>query len=253
MTLAKKYADLADKEDLSYLVSFLPGGISEISRRCKLTRRTLYRLQQEENIRQETKTKVLEACLETNPSQTLRYLLRRSKDKSASILLTYLSSIYQSAVTAKIPQAFKTGLDSFIEARREHFGLISDEIEDEVSSMLRFLDEKASELTVDLPVDTLQTTRCSHLLEIIPRVIQDIRVGRIAEDLSKTYNVPVELTRVLSDSLVPLSRLEETVKIQDRFRTSGTITRPAEEITVSPMHTLPLEIGRGMTTIGTAP
>jgi len=247
MSLAKKYADLVDKEDLNYLVSSLPGGISEISRRCKLTRRTLYRLQQEENIRQETKTKVLEACLETSPSETLRYLVRRSKDRSTSILLTCLSSIYENAVSARSAEEFKTCLDNFIEARSQHFGLISDEIEDEVSSMLRFLDEKASELTVELPVETLRTTKCSQLVETIPRLIQDIYAGRTAEGLSKTYNVPVELTRVLSDSLVAPPKLE----LKEIFLTSGTITRPAEEKPVPPIRTFPSEISRLITTIGT--
>jgi len=203
VNLARKYADLIGKEDLNYVISVLPGGISEISRKCKLTRRTVYRLQQEENIKQETKIKLLDACLQTSPSETLRYLVRRSKDKTASITLTFLSSIYESAVSARSSEEFKTCLDNFIEARREHFGLISDEIEDEVSSMLRFLDEKASELAVELPVETFETTRCSQLVEAIPILIRDIYTGRhVAEDLSKTYNVPVEFIRTLADSLI---------------------------------------------------
>lgn len=201
--LAKKYSDLLTKEDVRNILSLLPEdrGISGIAEKCNVTRRTIYQFEKSRDVRAKTRIKILDACLQTNPDQTLKFLVERSKEKSASILMTYLSHLYKEAISTDMIKGFDVALRDFLETRERHFGLISDEISDEVETMTGTLYEKVLEYGVELPLESVRTTSTSHIIEVIPYIINEIRSGRfLEEDIARIYRVPLELTRRIGSS-----------------------------------------------------
>lgn len=218
-SLAKKYADMIAKEDAKYLLSSLLRAerLTEIARKCGLTRRSLYKLEERKDIRFRTKMKILRACIEASPNKTLGFLVRRSKDKTVSILMTYLSSLYTEAIQKTSAEEFRNALLSFLEARTRHFGLISDEIDSEVNTMLRFLEESALKFGIELPPEPLNTTKPEHLLRTIPFLINSLYLREEnPKNLAKMYNVPLEWTQVISSAIgsisLPRIKIEEIEK-----------------------------------------
>lgn len=233
-SIAKKYADLVIKEDLEHFLSLLlrEHNLVEVARKCRLTRRTIYKLERTANPRFKTKIGILKASIEENPSETLDFLLKRSKDKTVSVLMSYLSHLYSKTINAKQnPRAFAVASRRFLEARKEHFGLISDEIDDEVNTMLRFLDDIALELRIQLPPESIETTKPEHLLETIPYIIRDVYFGeQTPPDLAKTYNVSPEWTKVISTTLGEIAIVEKVKTHETKPGPLVTATNaPAEE------------------------
>ena len=207
-TLSKKYADTITKEDANYLVFSLLGSkkLTEIARRCGLTRRTLYKLKERKYIQFRTKMKVLKASIQASPNETFGFLVKKSKDKATSILMMYLSHLYSEAIRKTSPEEFGKALTSFLEARTKHFGLISDELESETNTMLRFLEESAFQFGIELPAESLHTTKQSQLLRTAPFLIDSLyREEDTPKGLAKLYNIPLEWTQVISSAIGSLS------------------------------------------------
>ena len=213
-TLSKKYSDTITKEDAKYIVFSLLGTekLAEIARKCGLTRRTLYKLKERKYIQFRTKMKILKASIEASPNKTFGFLVRRSKDKAASILMIYLSHLYAEAIQKTSAEEFGNTLSSFLEARTKHFGLISDELEGEVNTMLRFLEESALKFGIELPPEPLHTTKQEHLLRTFPFLINSLYRARTPKDLAKMYNVPLEWTQAISSAIGSISFPELKIK-----------------------------------------
>ena len=203
-TLSKKYADTMTKEDANYLVFSLLGTekLAEIARRCGLTRRTLYKLRERKYIQSRTKRRILKASMEVSPNETFGFLVKRSKDKAASILIIYLSHLYSEAMQKTNAEEFENTLSNFVEARTKHFGLISDELESEVNTMLRYLEESALKLGIQLPPEPLHTTKQEHLLRTFPFLVNSLYLGEEPpRNLAKMYNIPLEWTQAISSAI----------------------------------------------------
>ena len=223
-TLSKKYADTITKEDVKYLVFSLLGteNLAEIARKCGLTRRTLYKLEERKYIQFRTKMRILKASIEISPNKTFGFLVRRSKDKAASILMVYLSHLYAEAIKKTSAEEFGNILSSFLEARTKHFGLISDELESEVNTMLRFLEESASKFGIDLPPEPLNTTKQEHLLRTFPFLMKSLYLGeKTPKNLTKMYNVPLEWTQAISSAIGSISFPEVRIKGVKEIGTLG--------------------------------
>ncbi len=203
-TLSRKYADTLTKEEADYLVFSLLGAekLSEIARRCGLTRRTLYKLKERKYIQSRTQLKILKASIEVSPSETFGFLVNRSKDKAASILMIYLSHLYSEAIQKTNADEFEDILSSFLKARAKHFGLISDELEGEVNTMLRYLEESALKFGIELPPEPLYTTKPQHLQRTFPFLVKSLYLGEeTPESLAKMYSIPLEWTQSISSAI----------------------------------------------------
>lgn len=204
-SLAERYAHLLDVEDVIDLFDNLAGiynGIEGASARCGIARSTPYGWEEAEYIKLETKKKVLDASLNERPTETLDFLMKKSKEKTADLLLMYLSIIYQRALDESIDfEAFENLLNTFLTARRNHFGLISDEIEDDVNEMLTVLEEEAKKRDITPSPDTLNMIKPRYLLEIMPNVVSDIVQKKNLLAVSRKYNVPMEVPQALSMAL----------------------------------------------------
>jgi len=204
-SLVERHAYLLDVEDAIDLFDNLARiyhGIKGASARCGIARSTRYIWEEAEYIKLETKKKVLDASLNERPAETLDFLMKKSKENTADLLLMYLSIIYQRALDESIDsEAFENLLNTFLTARRNHFGLISDEIEDDVNEMLMVLEGEAKKRDITPSPDTLNMIKPRYLLEIMPNVVSDIVQKKDLLAVSRKYDVPMEVPQALSKAL----------------------------------------------------
>jgi len=212
--LSKKYSGLLDIEDIENLFENLKqayGSIRKTANKCGIARSTAYGWKEAKYVKSITKTKILKASMDDDLTETLGFLSNKSKERTSDLLLTYLSSIYQKAIRED-REIFPNLLLKFSNARREHFGLIKDTLQDEVNKMMSVLAERATEFQIPLPRDSLDMVESSYLLELLPDLVHDIFIERA--DLRETanrYNVPLEYPMTLQNAWeVVVSRFTTT-------------------------------------------
>jgi len=217
--LAEKYAYLLQKEDVSQLFQELEkthGSISKACRECGIVRKTKYDWNRTISLKLDTKKKVLKALMKINSEKILEYLLVRSKENTVDLLSINLSYLYEKAMAENIEErSFIQSIKRFEKIKNEHAGLIR-EIEEEIGDMSRFIREKALQLGVTLPPEPIDTFRPSHLLEMIPTVIDTIYYRqdfRNFAELAKDLHVPKELVETLFKSIL-LSGRGITARVQ---------------------------------------
>ncbi len=88
----------------------------------------------------------------------------------------------------------------------KHFGLILDELENEVNTMLGFLEETAHRFGVELPPEHLKTANQENLIQTVPFLVNSLYFGEeTPNNLARMYNVPVEYTQAISTAIGTLS------------------------------------------------
>jgi len=204
--LSQKYAGLLDVEDVEELFKKLTesyGSLNLAARACGIARTSVYGWENANYVKSITKKKVLNACLKRDITETLNFITSRSKEKTADLLITYLSSMYQKAIEKSASkEVFQNLLSQFLKARDEHFGFIQDTLEDEVRTMLTTLSEKAIDFGVFIPLDSTDMIKPSYLLEIAPSIIKDVFVKRIDKiEVSRKYNISIEIPTIFERAL----------------------------------------------------
>jgi len=206
--LVSKYAGSLSKEDAEELFSKLVkacGSISEACRKCGIQRKTTYDWPSVKSLKSLTKEKVLKAMLEVDLEEALSFLLSRSKEDTVDLLSTNLSYLYEKAMSEDIGrERFLNAIEKFEEIRQKYAGLVFEELEEEVGDMAHFIKERATELNVPLPTETINTIKSSQILEMLPIVVDAIyHRGYIRDpsELAKDLSVPKELVEVLFGSI----------------------------------------------------
>lgn len=198
--LSKKYSSLLDIEDVESLFEKLKetyGSIGKTAAVCGVARSTAYGWEKANYLKSITRTKILKTSLEKNLIETLAFLTDKSKERTSDLLHIYLSSIYQEAIR-KDRGDFQNLLNRILAARREHFGLIQDSLQDEVSKMMSVLTKRAAGFQISLPQDSLDMLTSNHLLEVMPYLMRDIFVeGADLSQIASRYNVPLEVPMTL--------------------------------------------------------
>lgn len=205
--LSQKYANILDAEDVEDLFKNMTrvyGSMLKAAEKCGVARTTAYGWQRANYLKSVTKMKVLKAGLEANLIETLKLLTNKSEDRSADLLFTYLSSIYQKAI--EVGQTnFQQILEHFLAARHKHYGLIRDTIQNEVTLMVQTLATKAMELQIPFPQDPIENIEPTYLLEIIPDIVTDLAVERVDPiEIVNRYGVPIEVPNTVKEALEPV-------------------------------------------------
>jgi hypothetical protein len=204
--LAQKYSNLVDAEDVEELfekMRMVYGSKQKTADRCGIARSTPYRWPNANYVKSATKIKVLEASLKEKLLDTLELLTKRSKEKTSDLFLTYLSSVFQKAGSVDTG-SFSLLLNKFLVARRENYGLIRDELQDEVRLMTQALEEKAIELHVPFSKNSIDTFESSQFLEILPDIIKDLIIEKTdVIEVANRYNVPLEIPITIKDTCTP--------------------------------------------------
>lgn len=219
--LAERYAHLLSKEDVlelfQDLVKAYEENISEACRKCGIQRKTVYDWIRARSLRLSTKKKVLKALIETEPERTLDFLLTRSKEITVELLSINLSNVYAKAMAEGISRrSFIGAVKKFEDIKNRHIGLLW-ELEEELADMTYHIRERASTLNVALPAESVDTIRPSHMLEMVPAVVDAIsRQGfRSFSELATNLNVPEKLVRVMSEVIkIPIRGVLSTETTQ---------------------------------------
>jgi len=215
--LIEKYAVSLSKDDVIELFRVLEeaygGNVSKVCRECGIQRKTRYDWARALNIKLSTKKRILKMAIETDPEETLSFLLSRSKEAAVELLSAYLSHLYAKALVENIdPRSFIKVVKAMQKIQNEHSGLIW-ELEEEVGDMMSHIRERARALRVSLPEETVDTIKPSHLLEMIPSVVHEITrrgIGRSSE-LARNLGIPERLVQVMSEAIIiPFGQSPET-------------------------------------------
>lgn len=204
--LAERYAYLLSKDGVLELfqamVEAYEGNLSEACRKCGIQRKTVYDWIRARGLKLSTKKKVLKALIEIKPERTLDFLLTRSKEITVELLSINLSNVYAKAMAEGINRrSFIDAIKKFEEVKNKHVGLIW-ELEEELGNMTYHIRERASTLNVPLPAESVDMIRPSHMLEMVPTVVDAIsrRGFRSFSELATNLNVPEKLVQVMSEA-----------------------------------------------------
>lgn len=205
--LAEKHAHLLSKDDVLELFRDLEeaykGNLSEACRKCKIQRKTKYDWIRTRSLKLSTKKKVLKALIEIKPERTLDFLLKRSKETTLELLSINLSNVYAKAMVEGVSRrSFIDAIKKFEEIKNEYVGLIW-ELEEELGDMRYHIRERASILNVPLPRESVELIKPSHMLEMIPAVVDAIsRHGfQTFSKLSADLKVPEKLVQAMSEAI----------------------------------------------------
>jgi len=203
--IAERYAGILTKEDTVQLFEMLTekvqGNKSKAARLCDLTGKTTYDWVKAKYVKLATRQKVLAASLNIDFLYTVDYLVKRSNDRATDILRTLLGAIFDQAVLTESAEVFGDALARFLELRRQYGGLIRDQIEDEFSDMMDTLREKGSQLSVQVPEETIDELTARELLDAIPTIGQAYAIDpQKARTLARTMNLPEGLIQILEST-----------------------------------------------------
>jgi hypothetical protein len=205
--LSQKYAYILDAEDIEELfanVTEAEGSIQKAVDRCNVARTTPYGWKKANYVKTITKMKILKASLETNLTETLRLLTRKSKDRTSDLLLTYMNVIYQKSFNTS-REEFERILNRFLNAKQEHHGLIHDLLQDEVTLISKELAKKARELEITVPQDSIENIEPMVIMDIIPDIILDLVSKKLKPlEIANRYGVPIEIPLIIENALEPV-------------------------------------------------
>jgi len=235
--IIEKHAHLLTAEDVMRLFKHLEdtlGSRVKAADICKIERKTIYDWEKTGEVKLKTKRKVLRALLEKMPEDTLDFMTKRSVESSVDTLRIYLSAIYETAVDDRTSiNDFRRLSSKFEEIRTKYSGLIVDHLDVEVGDMLRFLDEKASDLGLTLPRSPIDLASLSKLSEILPATIKALSFKplitdfEIARDFGFTPEFVQSLSMALQESFLairPPTPQIERVYPGSELLTAGTIS-----------------------------
>ena len=222
--LAERYAHLLSKEDalelFQDLVKAYQENLSEACRKCGIQRKTVYDWIKARSLRLSTKKKVLKAIIKTKPERTLDFLLTRSKETTVEILSIYLSNVYAKAMAEGIsPQSFIDAIKKVEKIKNKHVGLIW-ELEEELGDISYHIRERAANLNVALPAESVDMIKPSHMLEMVPAVVDAIsrRGYRSFSELATALEVPKRLVQVMSEAIrIPIRGVPPTKTTQSEL------------------------------------
>lgn len=197
------FASFLEIDDIQHIYMELERevGATRAASICGIARTTPDRWREVEFIRPETKTKVLKACIEEIPLTSFEILAERGKERIGDLILTYLSVVYNKALT-QINSEFNETFQLFQRLRRDYNGIINNTIEEQIRDMLQILLEKAHSMGFDYPRDDISTITSKNLLESLPHLMEDISVRRISpEDIAHQFQLDVAIPYAIAEAV----------------------------------------------------
>ena len=238
--LVEKYAHMLTMRDFIDLYKKLEetvGSRSLTARKCGIERRTIYGWDTTKEIRIRTRERILSVLLEDLTEETLDFLTRRSVESSTDVLRTYLSSLYEKAMNEGTSnQEFDRIASKFDQTRREYEGLIDDNLQPEISTMMQHTFMHAKEIGVpfkSLPSEIVRLTEFSHLMPDLVKTISVSAPYFPTSEIAKLFSLPVDFVNAfataLHDNYIAIRAIEPVQKIasplpEDQITTMATLT-----------------------------
>jgi len=242
--LAEKYAHMLTRTDIIHLFGRLEetvGNRSQAARICGLERRTIYGWDTTREIRSRTRERILAVLLENLTEETLEFLTRRSVESSTDVLYTYLSSMYEKAMSEGTDnQEFSRLATRFDQTKQQYEGLLAGTLQNEISAMLQHTLVRAKEIGLafrPLPNDIVRLTEFCRLIPDIVKAVATLSPYVPHNEIAKIFNLPAGFINVLSaalhDSYIPIRAVEPTQMVQvfprDQTPTMATLTAGGAE------------------------
>jgi hypothetical protein len=239
--LAEKYANILTMKEFVELYKKLEetlGNRSLAARKCGIERRTIYGWDLTKEIRVKTRERILLALLEEMTEDTLDFLTKKNLESLRDVLHTYLSSIYEQAMSEEISnQEYERLAIKLDKIKKEYEGIIDDNLESEIGGMMQYTLTHAQELGLKIKQTPREILRISQFSRIMPDLIKTISVFTPCypiDGIASQFTLPVGFVSTLSAALQdnyiairaiePIERMLSSVSDNQQVSTVATLT-----------------------------
>lgn len=170
------------------------GSVAEAARVTGVQRKTVYDWETlTEEVRLETKSKVLEQSMKLDENRTLEFLVRKTDNDLREILQHYLRCIYENSMKANSKEDLSKYLALFRNIQNNHRGAIFDNQPDEIEEMNKTLAVRAKRFQIDLVEPSIHLIRPEVLADKIVTLLKIMEMKKLkVEDLRKSFDLPSE-------------------------------------------------------------
>ena len=143
--IVEKYAKLLDESDIKYLFKNLEqllGSRNKAAQVCNLTRKAVYDWEEPiEQMKNETKEKVLEQSLNYLTIETLEYLSSKIVESGREVLISFLTSLYENIFSTEDKKEILKMTQKFQEIKTHYYGLLYNRYEYEIDDLTSKIDK----------------------------------------------------------------------------------------------------------------
>ena len=238
--LVEKYSHMLTMRDFVNLYKKLEeriGNRTLTARKCGIERKTIYGWDTTKEIRLRTRERILSVLLEELTEETLDFLTKRSVESSADVLRTYLSSLYEKAMSEEANnQEFSRLALKLDQTSRHYEGLIDENLQPEIDSMIQYAVVHAREIGVPFapqPREMVRLTEFSHLIPDLVRTISASAPLFPTSEIANIFNLPVDFVdkfaAVLHDNYTAIRAIEPALAtahpLGNKSATMATLTQ----------------------------
>lgn len=195
--IAKRYAPLLTKYDIQMLFRWLTDAFGSIAKAAEITkvrRKTIYDWgTSTEDVRLETKIKVLEQSMKLDENRTLEFLIRKTDNDLREVLEHYLRCLVENAMKTDSKEDFLKYASLFHDIQRTHRGAVFDSRPEDVREMNAELTAKAKEIQVDIAEPSVNLIPPEILTEKTLALLKILETKKLTiEEVKKSFDLPSE-------------------------------------------------------------
>lgn len=196
--ISKRYAPLLTKYDMQMLFSWLTDAYGSIAKAAKVTkvqRKTIYDWETNtEDVRLETKIKVLEQSMKLDENRTLEFLIRKTDNDLKEVLQHHLRCLFENAMKTDSKEDFLEHASLFHDIQGNHRGAVFDNPREDINEMNQALTAKAKEFQVDIAEPSIRLIPPETLAEKIIAFLEVLKTKKYTiEEMKKLFDLPSEL------------------------------------------------------------
>jgi predicted DNA-binding protein YlxM (UPF0122 family) len=195
--IVKRYAPLLTKYDVQMLFRWLTdvfGSIAKAAEVTKVRRKTIYDWETStENVRLETKIKVLEQSMKLDENRTLEFLIRKTDNDLGEVFEHYLRCLVENAMKTDSKEDFLKYASLFHDIQRTHRGAVFDSRPEDIREMNAELTAKAKEFQVDIAEPPVDLIPPEILAEKTMSLLKILEANKLTiEEMKKSFDLPSE-------------------------------------------------------------
>lgn len=215
-SIVDSYAHLLTKDDAFNLFQKLidaHGSREKASQACGLERKTTYNWSKTEEMKVETKKKILSVFFDLFTEDAFDFITEKSVENSVDIIYLLLSSIYgQIVIKDTSHEELSNLLTKFDEVKMKYEGVIRQYLEEEISGMeTSLLDNKPGDIIFKLTPPNL--VRISDLSELLPSIIKEVylKPPNVSIDkLAENWNISEQFINSISTGVQMIEHVYKT-------------------------------------------
>ena len=196
--ITNRYAPVLTKYDTQMLFGWLTdtyGSIAKAAEVTKVQRKTIYDWETNtEDIRVETKTKVLEQSMKLDENRTLNFLIRKTDNDLKEVLHHHLRRLFENAMKTDSKKDFLEYATLFRDIQGNHRGAVFDNPTEDINEMNQALTAKAKEIQIDIAEPSVHLIPPEILAEKIIAFLEILSTRKLTiEEMKKSFDLPSDL------------------------------------------------------------